>query len=212
MRRKLLFASFFLASGLALAGFSEYCFSRSGPSPVSIPIAASPNHITRKFLASASVHYRIGVAFDKPEKLVFAKPDCIADPYDAADKCSGIPARFKAFWTLSRESRVIQHGSASETIWRGSGPPFLGFGGFQSEVWQWYQLDVDDISYDTKLAQADPRLTVGIWTEKPFLYEPDFLAVKLAARLIYGLCLFIGGLLILSSLVARREALFAPSR
>jgi hypothetical protein len=212
MRWKLLFASFFFAAGLALAGFSEYCFSRSGSSPVSIPIVVSPNHITRKFLASASAHYRIGVAFDNPEKLVFAAPDCVAGPYDTADKCSGIPARFKASWTLSRGSRIIQHGSASETIWRGSGPPFLGFGGFQSEAWQWYQLDVADISYDTKLAQANPRLTVGIWTEKSFFYESKFLAVKLTARITCGLCFFIGGLLILSSLVARREALFAPWR
>jgi hypothetical protein len=212
MRWKVLFAFFFLAAGLALACFSEYCFSRSGPSPVSIPIFAPPNHITRKFLTSASAHYRIGVAFDNPEKLVFAKPDCVADPYDAADECSGIPARFKASWTLSRGSRMIEHGSASETVWRGSGPPFLGFGGFQSEAWRWYQLDVDGISYDTRVAQANPRLTIEIKTEKAFLYEPEFFAVKLAARLTYGLCLFIGGLLILSSVVTRREALFAPLR
>jgi hypothetical protein len=92
------------------------------------------------------------------------------------------------------------------------GQPFLEFGGFQAEGWQWYQLDVDAISYESRLAQANPRLTVEIRTEKTSLYEPEFLAFKLASRIIYGLCLFIGGLLILSSLVARREALFAPLR
>ena len=153
MRWKLLFAFLFLAAGLALAGYSEYCFTRSGPSPVSIPALGSPAHITSKFFAYTSARYRIGVAFDDPEKLVVAKPDSIADPY------SGIPARLKASWTASRLSGVIQRGSASETIWGAQGQPLLEFGGFQAEAWQWYQLDVDAISYETRLAQANPRLT-----------------------------------------------------
>jgi hypothetical protein len=206
MRWKLLFAFLFLAAGLALAGYFEYCFSRSGPSTVSVPILVSPAHITSKFFAYTSARYRIGVAFDETEKLVVAKPDSIADPD------SRIPTRLKASWTVSRGSRVIQHGSASEAIWRVQGQPFLEFGGFQAEAWQWHQLDVDAISYETRLAQANPRLTVGIWTEKASLYEPEFLAFKFATRIIYGLCLFIGGLLILSSLVACRETLFAPLR
>jgi hypothetical protein len=78
----------------------------------------------------------------------------------------------KASWTISRGSRVIQHGSASETIWRVPGQPFLAFGDFQAEAWQWYRLDVDASSDETRLAQANTRLTVGIWTEKPFLYGP----------------------------------------
>jgi hypothetical protein len=212
MRRKFFFSLLFLAVGLILAAFSEYCFSKSGLWPVSIPMRSSTAHLANKFLPSASARYRIGVAFDKPEKLVFAKPDCVDDPYDSADKCSGLPARLKASWTLSQGNRVIAHGSAAETIWRGQGQPFLGFGTFQAEAWQWYRLEVNSISYETPLAQANPRLTVEIWTEKSFLYGPGFLAVKYASRIIYGLCLFIGGLLILSSVVARREALFAPLR
>jgi len=212
MRWKLLFAFLFLAAGFALAGYSEYCFSRSGPSPVSIPILGTPTHITNKFLANASARYRIGVSFDEPENLAFAKPDCIPDPNDSTNECGGIWSRFKASWTLSRNNRVIESGSAPETIWRVQGPPFLGFGVFQAEAWQWYQLQVDAITYDLVLARAKPRLMVEIWTEKPFLHQPEFLAVKLAARIIYGLCLFTGSLLVLSSLVARREALFAPLR
>jgi len=212
MRWKLFFAFLFLAAGLALAGFSEYCLRRSGPSPVSILIPTSSPHITRIFLAYTNARYRIGVAFDEPGKLVFAKPDCVADPYDSTTECSGIAARFKASWSLSQGAHIIQHGLASETIWRVHGEPFLGFGTFQSEAWQWYRLDVDAISYETQLAQASPRLTVGIQPEKPVFEKPKFFAVKLAARIIYGLFLFIGGLLLLSSLVARREALFAPLR
>jgi hypothetical protein len=212
MRWKLSSAFLLLATGLAFAGFSEYCISRSGPSPVSIPILTSSPHITRKFLAYANVRYRIGIAFDEPEKLVFAKPNCVPDPYDAGNDCSGIPARCKAPWTLSQGNATIQHGSASETIWRTQGPPFLGLGVFQSKAWQWYRLDVDDISYQTQVGQAGPRLIVEISTEKPVLYGPEFAALKLTARSIYGLFLFTGGLLILSSLVARREALFAPLR
>jgi hypothetical protein len=208
MRWKLLFACLFLATGLALAGYSEYCFSRSGPTPVSIPILGSSTHISRKFLAFASSRYRIGMVFDEPEKLA----DCIADPPDSTNECSGISSRLKASWTLSWGNQVLQNGTTSEPIWRVQGQPFLGLGVFQAEAWQWYQLNVDAKSYDSALSRAKPRLVVEVWTEKSFLYQPKFLAVKLAARIIYGSCLFIGGLLILSHLIARREALFAALR
>ena len=195
-RWKLLFAFLSFAAGLALAGYSEYCFTRSGPSPVSIPILGSPFHMTRKFFAYSSARYRIGLAFDEPEKLVFATPDCVADPDDFRNECSGRAASLNASWTMSQESRVIQHGSAADTVWRVHGQPFLALGDFPAAAWQWYQLDVDVISYEARLAQAKPRLTVEIWTEKPIVYQHKFLAAKLAARITYGLCLFIGGLLI----------------
>jgi hypothetical protein len=87
MRWKLLFAFVSLAAGLALAGYSEYCCSRSGPSPVSAPIPGLPAPMTRIFCTYTSARYRIGVSFDEPDKLVSAKLDSIADPY------SGIPAQ-----------------------------------------------------------------------------------------------------------------------
>jgi len=205
MRTKLLFAFLFLSVGLALAGYSEFCFSRSGLTPVSIPILNASTHITTKFLSCANARYRIGLAFDEPGELRFAKPDCIGDPHDATNECAGIPSPFKAAWALSRGSRVVQQGFAPETIWRVDGQPFLLFGASKVEMLQWYQLDVDVISQDARMAQARPRLKVEIWTEKSFLYDPEFQGIKLAARISYGLCLFIAGILTVSSLVARRE-------
>src|SRR5690349_19805995 len=101
MRWKLLFAILFLAAGLALAGYSEYCFGRSGPSPVSISVPNPPVHITRKFLAYARARYRIGMALDESEKILPAKPDSTSDAQ------GGILARIEASWTISQGSRVI---------------------------------------------------------------------------------------------------------
>jgi len=205
VRAKLLFAFLLLFAGLALAGYSEFCFSKSGPSPVSIPILSSPTHITTKFLSSANARYRIGVAFDEPQELPFAKPACMGDPNDPTNECAGIPAQFGAAWVLSRGPRVIQQGFAPETIWRVDGQPFLVLGAFKAEMLHWYKLDVNVTSQDGRLARAKPRLKVEIWAEKSFLYDPRFLGVELAARVSYGLCLFVAGLLILSSFVAPRE-------
>lgn len=206
MWRKLIVGVALIAAAVGSCIYAERWIRTTGPVAIEEPLSLNPGHVSARFLAGYNARYCAGIEFGAEQELLFAKPNCVPLPNYSPEDCSGIPAGLNISWTLINGRQVIKRGSAETTIWRVSGSPFLGFGTFHLEGGRCYRLDVEIMNDGSRLAPAQPRLSVHVF-QAEFAETSGLgtraLLIKVFTRIGYGLCALIGLGLVFSAFRSR---------
>lgn len=192
-----------IAAALGTRYYAEPRLQTAGAIAIDRPVSLVPGHISASFFAGYNARYRAGIRFKAPQELPFKKPNCIPAPYFPPDDCSGIPSNLNISWALSSRGQIIQHGSASPTIWNRSGSPFLTFMLAHLEGGRIYKLDVDLLNDGSQFAPAQPQLSVHV--SQPEFAESFALCVATLTRIGYGLVGAVGVGLLIAALLRRSQ-------